>query len=63
VIRPNKPLVMPHFCRESGGDPGCEPDRHIPLSATRRQVEGRAYRASTTSFFDQLWDWPQWGQL
>jgi hypothetical protein len=34
VIRPNKPLVMPHFWREPGGDPGCEPDRHMPSSAT-----------------------------
>ena len=28
VIRPDKPLVMPHFWREPDGDPGCEPDRH-----------------------------------
>ncbi len=54
VIRPNKPLVMPHFCREPGGDPGCEPDRHchhpLPGDKWKLGLTEQALHLSLTSY-------------
>ena len=53
-----------------GQGPCYDSDRHFTYHRRRPHLEGRRrvvigdlYRARTTSFFPQVWVWPQWAQL